>query len=63
LSEISTHVNLWYGAEDKMAPHYRGMHYSKILQDSELHVLENEGHFSLIRNHLEKILLAMTKAN
>lgn len=63
LSEITTPIDLWYGDEDKMAPHYRGMHYAKILQDSELYVLENEGHFSLIRNHLEEILITMTRTN
>ncbi|MEP3210060.1 MAG: alpha/beta hydrolase [Maribacter sp.] len=60
LEDISTHINLWYGSEDKMTPKYRGMYLHKILPDSELHILENEGHFSLIRNHL-KLLLTQLK--
>ncbi|MGB5370146.1 MAG: alpha/beta hydrolase [Flavobacteriaceae bacterium] len=56
LEKINTHINLWYGAEDKMAPKYRGIYYHNILKDSDLHIFENEGHFSLIRNHLEAIL-------
>ncbi|WP_421801588.1 alpha/beta hydrolase [Flagellimonas sp.] len=59
LEEITTHIDLWYGGEDKMAPKYRGLHYHKIFQDSNLHLFEKEGHFSLIRNHLDKILRNM----
>lgn len=59
LSEISTHIDLWYGGEDKMAPKYRGIHYHEILQDSKLHLFEKEGHFSLIRNYLDQILSTM----
>ena len=59
LSEISTHIDLWYGGGDKMAPKYRGFHYHDILQDSKLHLFEKEGHFSLIRNRLDQILSTM----
>jgi pimeloyl-ACP methyl ester carboxylesterase len=59
LSEITTPIDLWYGGEDKMAPKYRGIHYQEILQNSKLHVFEDEGHFSLIRNHLHQILNAL----
>ncbi len=56
LSAIHSTVSLWYGSSDKMAPTYRGYHYEKVLPNSKLKVIENEGHFSLIRNHLEEIL-------
>ncbi len=56
LSAIHSPVTLWYGSSDKMAPTYRGYHYEKELPNSRLKVIENEGHFSLIRNHLEEIL-------
>jgi pimeloyl-ACP methyl ester carboxylesterase len=56
LEEITPHIDLLYGSDDKMAPKYRGIYYQGILPNSELYILENEGHFSLIRNHLEEIL-------
>ncbi|NQV52091.1 MAG: alpha/beta hydrolase [Flavobacteriales bacterium] len=56
LNTIHSPLNLWYGSSDKMAPTYRGHYYKKELPKSKLKVFENEGHFSLIRNHLEEIL-------
>jgi pimeloyl-ACP methyl ester carboxylesterase len=49
-------LTLWYGSEDKMAPFYRGEYYDKMLPNSKLILINGEGHFSLIRNHLEEIL-------
>jgi len=49
-------INLWYGSADKMAPIFRGNYYVSELPNSNLNMIENEGHFSLIRNHLEDIL-------
>ncbi len=59
VSEITFPISLWYGDKDKMTPKYRGIHLHEKLGNSELFILENEGHFSLIRNHLEKILQAL----
>lgn len=56
LSKIHYPINLWYGTEDNMAPIYRGMYYDRELPNSTLNIVDNEGHFSLIRNHLEEIL-------
>ncbi|WP_425236412.1 alpha/beta fold hydrolase [Ulvibacterium sp.] len=56
IKDIDAPIQLWYGAEDKMSPFHRGTYLDSELINSKLHVLENEGHFSLIRNHLEKIL-------
>lgn len=56
LSAIHSPVSLWYGSSDKMAPIHRGHYYKKELPNSNLKVLDNEGHFSLIRNHFEEIL-------
>ena len=39
-----------------MAPQYRGAYYNNALPNSTLKLIEDEGHFSLIRNHLEDIL-------
>ena len=59
LDTIHLPINLWYGSADKMAPIYRGIYYDNELPKSKLRVIENEGHFSLIRNHLEEILLEL----
>lgn len=56
LHSIHFPISLWYGSEDKMAPLYRGHYYDKELPSSDLKMVEAEGHFSLIRNHLEEIL-------
>jgi pimeloyl-ACP methyl ester carboxylesterase len=56
LHKIKKHVQLWYGAKDVMAPKYRGLYYERTLANSTLNLIENEGHFSLIRNRLEIIL-------
>ncbi len=56
IKDIDAPIHLWYGTEDKMSPYHRGIYLDSELMNSKLHVLENEGHFSLIRNHLEKIL-------
>ena len=59
LDTIHLPINLWYGSADKMAPIYKGIYYDNELPKSKLRVIENEGHFSLIRNHLEEILLEL----
>ncbi len=56
LDNITIPINLWYGSSDKMAPKYRGQYYQRELPDAKLNIIKNEGHFSLIRNHLEAIL-------
>jgi len=57
LSKIHFPITLWYGSEDKMAPAHRGNYYNKELPNSTLKLIDNEGHFSLIRNYLEEILV------
>jgi len=59
LNTIHFPINLWYGSADKMAPIYRGNYYKKQLPCSRLKTIKNEGHFSLIRNHLEEILIEL----
>jgi pimeloyl-ACP methyl ester carboxylesterase len=55
-NKVNFPIALWYGENDKMAPYHRGIYYKKNLPNSTLKVISNEGHFSLIRNHLEEIL-------
>lgn len=59
LGAIHSPLNLWYGSSDKMAPIYRGYYYKKELPNSSLKIFANEGHFSLIRNHLKEILIEL----
>ena len=56
LKDITIPVQFWYGDRDKMTPKFRGMYLHKQIKGSELRILENEGHFSLIRNHIKDIL-------
>ena len=60
LQNIENPVTLWYGTEDKMAPVSRGKYYNDQLPNSDLKTLNNEAHFSLIRNHLTAILEDLT---
>ena len=59
LNTIHFPINLWYGSSDKMAPVNRAYYYDNELPESMLKVIENEGHFSLIRNHLKEILIEL----
>jgi pimeloyl-ACP methyl ester carboxylesterase len=59
LSTVHFPIALWYGENDKMAPYHRGIYYKNNLPNSTLKVISNEGHFSLIRNHLEEILMEL----
>ena len=59
LSTVNFPIALWYGENDKMAPYHRGNYYKDTLPNSRLKVISNEGHFSLIRNHLEEILMEL----
>jgi pimeloyl-ACP methyl ester carboxylesterase len=59
LKSIQFPISLWYGTKDKMAPISRGNYYHSRLSNSKLNVIDNEGHFSLIRNHLEEILIEL----
>lgn len=49
-------LTLWYGTSDKMAPPARAEFYDRRIPHARLNLIENEGHFSLIRNHIRPIL-------
>jgi len=59
LKSIQFPISLWYGTKDKMAPLYRGLFYDTELPNSTLKLIDNQGHFSLIRNHLDEILIEL----
>jgi pimeloyl-ACP methyl ester carboxylesterase len=57
LNKVQFPITLWYGVEDKMAPKNRAKYYKEALPNSTLHLIDNEAHFSLIRNHIREILI------
>ena len=63
LKSIQFPITLWYGTKDKMAPIYRGLFYDTELPNSTLKLIDNQGHFSLIRNHLDEILIELKTTN
>jgi pimeloyl-ACP methyl ester carboxylesterase len=56
LSEISTEIRLWYGQYDQNAPIGMGQYLDQQIPNSQLHVVDDGGHFSTINNHIGAIL-------
>ena len=59
IASIEFPIALWYGSEDNMAPKERGIYYQQQLPNSTFKLIADEGHFSLIRNHLREILIEL----
>ena len=60
LRKVETPLVIWHGNKDKQAPICHAMAYKELVQNSTLHILENQGHHSLIRNYSNKILNCFT---
>lgn len=56
LEEIKLPVKIWYGTLDAQVPRSHATIYANLIPQVQLYVLENEGHHSLIINHIEDIL-------
>ncbi len=56
LSDIRKHIHLWHGTADRIVPCSHSEFVHSQLQDSELDMVPNEGHFSLPVLHAEEIL-------
>jgi pimeloyl-ACP methyl ester carboxylesterase len=60
---IPSKTLLLYGSEDKATPPTYGQLYQKVIEDSELHIIESAGHYSFIdqpkavTEYIEKFLL------
>lgn len=52
----SNRLCVWHGQEDKIIPHEVSLAFSELNKNAELHVVKNEGHYSLLINNIEKIL-------
>lgn len=56
LHEIRSRIDLWHGDADRNAPLAMGGLMAEQLPNSHLHILPNEGHFSVLVRHLKAIL-------
>lgn len=61
LEKITCPVTIWQGMQDTQAPLSHAKIYAKLIPNAHLELIENEGHHSLIKNHIEKILLSACK--
>ena len=59
LTDIKIPVTIWHGSLDKQAPISHAKIYADLIPNSQLRILDYEGHLSLIKNHIAEIL-AMT---
>ncbi|MFW9994509.1 MAG: alpha/beta fold hydrolase [Candidatus Odinarchaeota archaeon] len=56
LEDISIDVHLWHGEEDHVVPPVMGHYLAETMPNCTALFLQNEGHFSLLPNHVEEIL-------
>jgi len=59
LQEISAAVYLWHGEQDNNVSPSVGHYVANTIPNCHATFFENEGHFSIIYNHLEEILRAL----
>lgn len=59
LAEIRCPLQLWHGYADRLVPPGHGRHIAARVPGAVLHLLENEGHFSLPIGCCEEILAAL----
>ncbi len=55
LEKIICPVTIWQGTLDTQAPLSHAKIYANFIPGAELHIVENEEHHSLIKNHIGKI--------
>jgi pimeloyl-ACP methyl ester carboxylesterase len=56
LENITCQVIIWQGALDTQAPISHAKIYANLIPGAQLNIIENEGHHSLLKNHIDKIL-------
>jgi len=61
LEEISIEIHLWHGKDDTVVPPAMGRYLAKTIPNCQARFVPNEGHFSLLPNHVEEILEALVK--
>ncbi len=63
LKSIVRPVHLWHGTADQVVPLSHAEYYARVLPQSRLTTLPNEGHFSLPINHAESILRVLRQVS
>lgn len=61
LENVTYPVTIWHGTLDSQVPLSHAKIYANSIHGSQLEILENEGHHSLINNHIEEILKSACK--
>lgn len=56
LENIKFPITIWQGTLDTQAPISHAKIYANLISGSQLKIVENEGHHSLLKNHIEEIL-------
>jgi pimeloyl-ACP methyl ester carboxylesterase len=59
LSDLTAHVELWYGRYDVQVPLAMGEYFARTLPSSTLHIVDDGAHFSTINNHIGEILTTL----
>ena len=61
LEDISIEVHLWHGEADKIVPPAMGHYLADTIPNCRAKFIPEEGHFSLLPNHVQEILEALVK--
>ncbi|MBI2792218.1 MAG: alpha/beta hydrolase [Gammaproteobacteria bacterium] len=56
LEKIKYPIKIWHGALDPQSPISHAKVYEKTITGAKLNIVENEGHHSLLRNNIKRIL-------
>jgi pimeloyl-ACP methyl ester carboxylesterase len=56
LKNIKYPITIWQGTLDMQAPMSHAKIYANLVASAQLKIIENEGHLSLLKNHIEEIL-------
>lgn len=59
LQEITAKVHLWHGEQDKNVLASVGHYVAEAIPNCHATFFDNEGHFSIVANHLAEILRAV----
>ncbi len=58
LKDIKCPIDIWHGDKDTQVPLSNGKLNESLIQNATLHICENEGHHSIMKNYFEHILKA-----
>jgi pimeloyl-ACP methyl ester carboxylesterase len=63
IHDITMKVHLWQGESDRNVPLASGRYFAQAIPNCQSVFLPGEGHISLVFNHLEEILVALSARN